>query len=46
MPEIIYGVNPIVEILRHRPSDIKRILLAEGKGHKSTQLLLDLARRE
>ena len=46
MPEIIYGVNPIVEILRRRPSDIKRIILAEGKGHKSTQLLLDLARRE
>jgi 23S rRNA (guanosine2251-2'-O)-methyltransferase len=44
--EIIYGVNPVVEILRRRPADIKKIILAEGKEHKSTQLLLDLAQRE
>jgi len=42
MPEIIYGVNPIVEILRRRPSDIKRIILAEGSGTRAHQLLLDL----
>ena len=43
MSEIIYGFNPVMEILKRRPSDIKKILLAEGKGQKSVQPLLDLA---
>ena len=46
MTEIIYGVNPVTEILKHRPSDIKKILLAEEKGQKSGKALLDLAQRE
>ncbi len=46
MPDIIYGVNPVVEILKRRSSDIKQIVLAEGKEHKSTKLLFDLARKE
>ena len=43
MSEIIYGVNPVVEVLKRRPSDIKKIFLAEEKGQKSIKALLDLA---
>lgn len=43
MSEIIYGVNPVVEILKRRPSEIKKILLAVGKGQKNLQFLLALA---
>jgi len=43
MSEIIYGVNPVIEVLKRRPSDIKKILLAEERGQKSVKTLLDLA---
>jgi 23S rRNA (guanosine2251-2'-O)-methyltransferase len=46
MPDIIYGINPVAEILKRRPSDIKRIFLAHEKGNRSSKALLDLAQRE
>jgi len=43
--EIIYGVNPVAEVLKNRPSDIKKIFFAEEKSHKSIRALRDLAQR-
>jgi 23S rRNA (guanosine2251-2'-O)-methyltransferase len=46
MSEIIYGVNPVAEVLKRRPSDIKKIIVAEEKGNRNVKALLEIAHRE
>jgi len=43
--DIIYGINPVTEILKIRESRIKKILLAKEKEAKGLKTLLNLARK-
>ena len=42
---VIYGVNPVVEVLSAQPATVERIYLAEGVRVHDLERLLDLARR-
>lgn len=41
--EVIYGINPILEVLRVRPQGIKKIFLARGKKPTPLKPLLQLS---
>jgi 23S rRNA (guanosine2251-2'-O)-methyltransferase len=42
---IIYGINPIIEILSGKNSgDLKKIIIAKGRGGQDIQKILDLAK--
>ncbi len=43
--EILYGINPILEVLRANPSSILKIFIAQGKTEKSIHELQELAER-
>lgn len=42
---IVYGYHPVREALRHRPHDVERVLVMEGRGGKRRRELQDLGRR-
>lgn len=41
---IIFGINPIAQLLEHNPSRIIEIFISENKNEQRTQMLLDLAK--
>ena len=46
MADIIYGINPVIEILRVRAPQIKKIIFAREKKPRGIKVLIDLAKRE
>ena len=42
---VVYGVNPVVEVLTAQPATVERIYVAEGARVHDLDRLLDLARR-
>lgn len=43
--QVIYGINPVLEVLRGHDRVIKKLVIASGKGGDSIRKILDLAKR-
>lgn len=41
---LLYGFHPVREALRHRPGEVERVWVAQGKGGKRSQEIRELAR--
>lgn len=42
--EVVYGINPIRDLLRHDQDGLKKILIASGKNHSSVKEIIETAR--
>ncbi|MCX5835658.1 MAG: 23S rRNA (guanosine(2251)-2'-O)-methyltransferase RlmB [Deltaproteobacteria bacterium] len=43
--QVIYGINPLLEVLKGHDRVIRKLVIASGKGGDSIQKILDLAKR-
>lgn len=43
---IVYGINPILEILSGDAQELEKIVLAKGRGGQEAQKIVDLARKK
>ena len=43
--QVIYGINPVLELLKGHDKAIRRLLVATGRGGESIRKILDLARK-
>ncbi len=43
--QVIYGINPLLEVLKEHGNVIKKLVIASGKGEDSIREILDLAKR-
>lgn len=41
--QVIYGINPLLEIIRSHPATLEKIYVAEGRGGAAVQAILKLA---
>jgi len=41
--QVIYGINPVLETLRSKGSDIRKVILAEGRRGEDAAKILELA---
>lgn len=45
MSEIVYGNNPVVELLENDPTKIEKVLIAKGSKTEKTDKIIDLCRK-
>ena len=43
--QVIYGINPLLEVLKGHDRVIRKLVIASGKGGDSIRKILDLAKR-